>query len=112
MPPTLAARRDLNSSVEPRFPPQKFKNGEVHDWYRIVLGYSDHLVADLLQRFEILPGQHVLDPFCGSGTTAIECMKRGINSTGIDANPSSIFAARVKTNWGLCRQRLAEYLLR
>jgi len=29
--------------------PQQFLNGEVHDWYRIVHHYSDHLVAKLKQ---------------------------------------------------------------
>jgi hypothetical protein len=28
-------------------------------------------------------------------------MKRGIDAIGIDANPSSVFAAKVKTNWSL-----------
>jgi hypothetical protein len=35
-------------------------------------------------------------------------MKFGINSIGIDANPSSCFSARVKTNWGLNPDRLLE----
>lgn len=50
----------------------------------------------------------MLDPFCGSGTTLVECLKRGINAVGIDANPSSCFAARVKTDWTLDGRRLRE----
>lgn len=79
--------------------PQRFLNGEVHDWYRIILGYSDHLVGGLLDEFSLKPNAKVLDPFCGSGTTLVEGMKRGLAVTGIDANPSSCFAARVKTDW-------------
>lgn len=79
--------------------PQRFLNGEVHEWYRIILGYSDHLVSALLDEFGLPPKAQVLDPFCGSGTTLVEGMKRGLRVTGIDANPSSCFAARVKTNW-------------
>ena len=78
---------------------QTILNGEVHNWYRLRLGYSDHLVADLLDDFGLTPKDKVLDPFCGSGTSLVECMKKGIDSTGIDANPSSCFAAAVKTNW-------------
>ncbi len=78
---------------------QQFVNGEVHEWYRLVLGYSDHLVAHLLEEFEISPGMAVLDPFCGSGTTAVECLKRGVNTWAVDANPSSCFATKVKTTW-------------
>jgi hypothetical protein len=79
--------------------PQRFLNGEVHNWYRIILGYSDHLVGGLLDEFDLQADDAVLDPFCGSGTTLVEAMKRGLTATGIDANPSSCFAASVKTNW-------------
>jgi len=81
--------------------PQQFMNGEVHDWHRIVHGYSDHLVAKLLQKFQLSGNQRVLDPFCGAGTTLVECCKLKIDSVGIEANPSSSFAARVKTDWHL-----------
>jgi hypothetical protein len=91
-------------------PAQRFLNGEVHDWYRILLGYSDHLVSNLLDRFDVGVGGFVLDPFCGSGTTLVECMKRKIPCVGIDANPSSCFASRVKTNWSLKGARLLTLL--
>ncbi|OGG57688.1 hypothetical protein A2765_06130 [Candidatus Kaiserbacteria bacterium RIFCSPHIGHO2_01_FULL_56_24] len=89
---------------------QKFVNGEVHNWYRIILGYSDHLVSHLLDEFKIQPGQIVLDPFCGTGTTLIESKKRGVEAIGIDANPSSCFAARVKTNWSPNPQTLLDLI--
>ncbi len=86
--------------------PQVFLNGEVHDWYRLRFGYNDHTVSHILDELKITPGKRVLDPFCGSGTTLIECMKQDINSVGLDANPSSFFAARVKTNWKLNPDKL------
>ncbi len=89
---------------------QAILNGEVHNWYRIVHGYSDHLVKKLLDKFEVKSGQWVIDPFCGSGTTLVECKKHGINAVGIDANPSSCFAAKVKTNWSLQSWRLKQLL--
>jgi len=87
----------MNQSIHP----QSFRNGEVHDWYKLVLGYSDHLVADIIDEFQLKPGAAVFDPFCGSGTTAVECKKRGVDCWAVDANPASYFAARVKTNWRL-----------
>jgi len=90
---------------------QKFKNGEVHNWYNIVLGFSDKLVTYLLERNIIDSCDYVLDPFCGTGTTLVECKKRGLKSIGIDANPSSVFASRVKTNWTLDPTTLRESLL-
>ncbi len=42
---------------------------------------------------------HVLAPFCGTGTTVVECKKLGIASVGVEANPMAWFATRVKTDW-------------
>jgi hypothetical protein len=80
---------------------QQLENACVHDWYRFVLSYPDHLVTQLLDQFAICPGQTVLDPFAGTGTTLVECKKRGIYSIGIDANPMTTFASRVKTTWDI-----------
>lgn len=88
--------------------PQKILNGEVHNWYRIALGFSDQLVSTVLDRFALKAGDWVLDPFCGSGTTLVECKKRGIHSIGIDANPSSYFASKVKTNWSVGTRTIAK----
>jgi len=87
---------------------QKNLNGEVHEWYRIILGFPDHLVTELLTTFGASRGDLVLDPFCGAGTTLVECMKYGIDAVGVDANPSSCFSAKVKTNWSLNPDRLLE----
>ena len=85
--------------MAPKYP--RFLNGAVHQWYRMVLGYPDHLVANLIRQLDIRPGARVLDPFCGSGTTLIECMKHNLQPCGLDANPASVLATRVKTDWGL-----------
>ena len=87
---------------------QRFINGEVHRWYRTVHGFADHLVSDLLDRLSVVPGQTVLDPFCGSGTTLVECMKRGIASVGVDANPASCFISQSKTTWKAKPEHLRE----
>jgi tRNA1(Val) A37 N6-methylase TrmN6 len=78
-----------------------FVNGEFHNWYKINFGYSDQAVSNLLDKFQVSEKSRILDPFCGTGTTIIECKKRGIEAFGIDANPSSVFAAEVKTNWNV-----------
>jgi hypothetical protein len=90
---------------------QRCQNGEVHGWYRCVHGFADHLVGMLLDKFGIHPGEKVFDPFCGTGTTLVECIKRGIYSVGIDANPASCFVSKVKTTaWNMKRDRLLELL--
>jgi len=70
-----------------------------HDWYRFVLSFPPHLVRNYLSRFKVGPSALVLDPFCGTGTTLVECKKLGIAAVGIEANPVACFASRVKVNW-------------
>lgn len=70
-----------------------------HDWYRFVLSFPPHLVGDYLNRFGATADTRVLDPFCGTGTTVVECKKRGIPSVGIEINPVAQFAGAVKTDW-------------
>ena len=70
-----------------------------HDWYRFVLAFPPHLVRTYLQDFGLQPGQVVLDPFCGTGTTLIEAKLNGIDSVGLEANPFAQFASSVKTDW-------------
>jgi hypothetical protein len=57
------------------------------------------LVRTYLQRFRIKEEHVVLDPFCGTGTTLVECKKLGISNIGVEANPMGHFATRVKTDW-------------
>ena len=73
----------------------------VHDWYRFVLSFPPHLVRHYLDRFEITAGKRVLDPFCGTGTTLVECMFSGAQAVGLEANPVAHFAASVKTDWSV-----------
>src|SRR5262249_41291683 len=70
-----------------------------HDWYRFVLAFPPHLVRDYVRRFGVGPGHQVLDPFCGTGTTLVECKKLGVPSIGIEATPMASFASHVKTDW-------------
>jgi len=80
-----------------------------HDWYRFVLSFPAHLVREYLERFGIGPSHVVLDPFCGTGTTIVECMKSGIPSIGIEAHPMAHFASRVKSDWSPDPDRLLEH---
>jgi DNA modification methylase len=72
---------------------------QAHDWYRFVLSFPPNLVRDYLQRFRVDAEQCVLDPFCGTGTTLVECKRLGIRSVGVEANPMAWLASRVKTDW-------------
>lgn len=71
----------------------------VHAWYRFVLAFPPHLVRAYATRFRLNGGRRVLDPFCGTGTTLVECKKLGIPSIGVEAHPMAHFAGQVKTDW-------------
>jgi DNA modification methylase len=73
----------------------------VHDWYRFVLSYPPHLVRDYLTRFDSSSEKRVLDPFCGTGTTIVECKKLEIPSVGIEAHPMAHFASAAKVDWDI-----------
>jgi SAM-dependent methyltransferase len=70
-----------------------------HDWYRFVLSFPAHLVQEYLQKFDFDPQQRMLDPFCGTGTTVVECKKLGFHSVGVEANPMAWFAGSTKLDW-------------
>lgn len=72
-----------------------------HEWYRFVLSYPPHLVREYFHRFALSPGDVVLDPFCGTGTTLVEAKLGGLVGVGIEANPFPHFASSVKTDWGV-----------
>ena len=71
----------------------------IHEWCRFVLSFPPHLVRSYLNNFRVTRRNVVLDPFCGTGTTLVECKKHGIPSVGIEANPVAHLASEVKTRW-------------
>jgi DNA modification methylase len=77
----------------------KLTDRTAHQWYRFVLSYPPHLVRDYVTKFGLDGRHHVLDPFCGTGTTLVECKKLGIPSIGLEANPVVRFASQTKLNW-------------
>lgn len=59
--------------------------------------YSVHLVEQLLAEDAIHDGR-VLDPFCGTGTTALVCAERGVPCDTTDINPFLLWLAQAKTH--------------
>ena len=75
------------------------EDSSIHNWYRFVLSFPPHLVQQYLDKFSADQASLVLDPFCGTGTTNVECKKRGIPSWGIEASPLTHFASKTKCVW-------------
>ena len=58
--------------------------------------FNPQVAKALLNIFKAEPGQIALDPFCGSGTSLVECAHLGIKSVGTDINPLAVFLANAK----------------
>ena len=62
--------------------------------------YSGKFIPQIAARAISLltqPGELVVDPYCGSGTTMLEAALMGRQSIGIDLNPLAVLIAKVKT---------------
>lgn len=68
----------------------------VHRWYPFVEGYSADLVSLALDEFP--DAETILDPFGGSGTTALAAAERGRDCYFAEVNPYLAWVAGVKVN--------------
>ncbi|MFA7301843.1 MAG: DNA methyltransferase [Candidatus Shapirobacteria bacterium] len=69
----------------------------IQRWYRYKEGYSINLVDQILTKYNVKPGDLIVDPFCGSGSTLLQSKINKCNSLGFEINPFSAFLAKVKT---------------
>lgn len=76
---------------------QLSKKEALHRWLKYKEGFSADLVNTILDEAGIKEGDCVMDPFMGSGTTALVCQMRGVNSIGYDIMPISEVAIKVKS---------------
>ena len=68
----------------------------VHGLHEYKGKFNPQIAKALLNIFGIGPGRRVLDPFCGSGTTLVECAHAGVLGHGVDPNPFAVFLANAK----------------
>lgn len=58
--------------------------------------FNPQIAKAILNVFAAQPGQAAIDPFCGSGTSLVECAHLGISAVGTDINPLAVFIANAK----------------
>lgn len=83
------------SSVNWDFP-DRIAHSEIEGVHPYPAKFVAELPRAVLECLPIRPKTAVLDPFCGSGTTLVECQRRGLPSVGIDLNPIACLMSRVK----------------
>jgi hypothetical protein len=70
--------------------------GHTHNFYRYPARFSPQFARATIEAFT-QPGDTVLDPFMGGGTSAVESQVSGRRFVGCDINPLSLFVTRAKT---------------
>ena len=68
----------------------------VHGMHEYKGKFNPQVVRSILNFLGIEEGDKVFDPFCGSGTTLIECTHAGISAVGCDINPFASFLSNAK----------------
>lgn len=70
--------------------------GLTHAFYRYPARFSPEFARYVIKSFSN-PGDAVLDPFMGGGTTVVEALTLGRRVMGLDLNPIAVFIAKAKT---------------
>lgn len=70
--------------------------GLTHRFYRYPARFSPKFAGAAIEAFS-RPGDLVLDPYMGGGTTIVEALVKGREAVGGDINSLATFIARVKT---------------
>jgi hypothetical protein len=68
----------------------------VHGLHEYKGKFNPQIARAILNIFNVCPSQRVFDPFCGSGTTLVECVHRGALGYGTDLNPFAVYLANAK----------------
>lgn len=70
--------------------------GLTHNFYRYPARFSPVFVRSVIEAYSD-PGDWVVDPFAGGGTTLVEAMALGRHALGIDISSLSVFICKAKT---------------
>jgi hypothetical protein len=92
----LYAGIDLELSWSESDLPERERTRHVHRLHPYLGKFIPQLVETLLARY-FRPGQHVLDPFAGSGTTLVQSLESGLDATGVDVAAFNCLLMDVKT---------------
>ena len=94
---------------------QANKQAQLHSWLKYKEGFSAQLVEILLDKFGVVAGQKILEPFAGSATTMLVAKELGIDAVGIEILPMCHLAWEAKSRYGqydlVELRRVMEWLL-
>ena len=76
--------------------PRTFCHLPVHRWYVFPHSFSPEFVPAMAQEWNLGASDRILDPFLGSGTTALSAQSLGIPCSGYDLSPLARFVSQAK----------------
>jgi SAM-dependent methyltransferase len=88
---------DLDLSWSERELPERERTKHVHRLHPYLGKYVPQLVEELFRR-HVPARARVLDPFAGSGTTLVQALESGLDSTGVDIAAFNCLLMSVKTH--------------
>ena len=86
----------LNLNWSEKDLPEKERTKHVHRLHPYLGKFIPQLVEIFLRKY-FTPGQTILDPFCGSGTTLVQANELGVNSICYDVSAFNVLLSRAKT---------------
>ncbi len=87
---------ELNLNWRERDLPERMRTRHVHRFHPYLGKFIPQLVEIFLRKY-FSPGQTVLDPFAGSGTTLVQANELGVNAIGYDISAFNVLLIRAKT---------------
>ena len=87
---------DLNLNWREKDLPENERTRHVHRLHPYLGKYIPQLVEIFLRKY-FAPGQTIVDPFVGSGTTLVQANELGINAVGYDISAFNVMLCRAKT---------------
>lgn len=89
---------ELNLNWREHDLPEKERTKHVHRLHPY-LGKFIPQLAEVFIRKYFHPGQTILDPFCGSGTTLVQANELGVHSIGYDISAFNVLLSRAKVRY-------------
>lgn len=87
---------ELNLNWSERDLPERERTKHVHRLHPYLGKFIPQIVEIFLRKY-FTPGQTILDPFAGSGTTLVQANELGINSIGYDISAFNVLLMKAKT---------------
>lgn len=93
--PTLQGKLERINGTELRRQATRYSAHGLHEYKG---KFNPQIARAILNILDIPVGARVIDPFCGSGTSLLECAHLGMTAIGTDINPLAVFIANAKVD--------------